>query len=68
MEKVFEDATLYTQKDLMPILRKSKQWFERCRWAGTGPEYVKVGRSVFYKGSALNKWLESQARTNTGEA
>ena len=68
MEKVFEDATLYTQADLMPVLRKSKQWFERGRWAGTGPEYVKVGRSVFYKGSALNKWLESQARTNTGEA
>lgn len=66
-EKVFEDATLYSQKDLVPILHKSAQWFERGRWAGTGPEYIKVGRSVFYKGSALNCWLDSQARSNTGE-
>lgn len=62
-----EPGKLYSQKELAPILGKSEAWFERSRWAGTGPTFTKVGRSPRYMGSAINAWLEAQARRNTGE-
>jgi hypothetical protein len=65
--KVFDDSATYTQAEAAPKLRKSKSWFERSRWAGNGPRYIKVGRSVLYLGKDLNAWLESQARSNTGQ-
>lgn len=65
--QVFDDGATYTQAEAGPILRKSKSWFERSRWAGTGPRYVKVGRSVLYLGKDLNAWLASQTRSNTGQ-
>ncbi len=37
-----------------------------ARWAttGFGPPRVKVGRRVFYRRSAVRKWLEEQERGN----
>jgi len=64
--QVFDDDTTYTQVQFVERLGKSKAWAERSRWAGTGPRYIKVGRSVLYLGKDLNAWLESQARSNTG--
>lgn len=65
--QIFEDGATYTQKDAATKLRKSTSWFERSRWAGNGPRYIKVGRSVLYLGKDLNAWLEAQARVNTGQ-
>ena len=65
--QIFEDSETYSQKDAATTLRKSESWFERSRWAGTGPRYIKIGRSVLYLGKDLNAWLESQARSNTGQ-
>lgn len=39
---------LYTTTEAARMLGKSKAWFERHRWAGTGPRYVKVGRTPYY--------------------
>ena len=66
MMQVFDDDTTYTQIQFVERLGKSKSWAERSRWAGTGPRFIKVGRSVLYLGKDLNAWLESQARYNTG--
>jgi predicted DNA-binding transcriptional regulator AlpA len=33
------------------------QWRSR----GTGPEYIKVGRHVRYRWSAVNTWLDQQS-------
>lgn len=33
----------------------------RWRWAGTGPAYLKVGRSVRYRLSDLEDYLKSRA-------
>ncbi|MDA8391069.1 MAG: DNA-binding protein [Gammaproteobacteria bacterium] len=62
-----EPGTLYTQTDLAPILRKSLAWFERGRWAGTGPAFVKVGRQPLYRGSDVLAWLEANTRTSTSD-
>ena len=62
-----EPDTLYTQTELAPVLRKSLAWFERSRWAGTGPAYVKVGRQPLYRGSDVLAWLDARTRTSTSD-
>ena len=56
---------LYTQDQLSPILGLSLAWFERCRWSGTGPKFVKLGRKVVYRGSDILEWMDNQTRTST---
>ena len=56
---------LLTQDELAAELGKSVAWAERARWNGSGPAFVKIGRSVRYRRSAINAWLESQSRTWT---
>lgn len=35
----------------------SPKTLPRWRWAGTGPAYLKVGRSIRYRRSDLEAWL-----------
>lgn len=65
--KVFEDSVTYSQIEFVERIGKSKAWAERGRWAGTGPKFLKIGRSVRYLGRDLNLWIESQTRSNTGQ-
>ena len=58
---------LYTQTELAPLLRKSLAWFERARWDGKGPAYVKVGRQPLYRGSDVLNWLDARTRTSTSD-
>lgn len=37
----------------------------RCR--GGGPKFVKLGRSVRYRSSDLDTWIESRTRSKTSE-
>ena len=62
---VFDDNKLYTQDEAAPVFGKSKAWFERARWAGTGPKFIKIGRNVRYAGRALNEYLSAGVRTST---
>ena len=49
-----EKFTLYTMPDmfdqrvLAQVLNKSEYWAERARWAGEGPDYLKLGGSIRY--------------------
>ncbi len=58
---------LYKQGEIAAFLGKSPAWFERARWAGTGPAYLKIGRSVRYKGSQVMEWLDAQSRSSTSD-
>ena len=40
------------------------QW----RWTGQGPNYVKIGRSVRYRITDLEKYLEARVFTSTTQA
>lgn len=59
---------LLTQSQVAATLGKSEAWCERSRWDGSGPAYIKIGRSVRYKRSDVDAWLESRKRTWTREA
>lgn len=42
------------------LLRQRPQTLATWRCEGRGPEYVKVGRSVFYRRQAISTWLAGQ--------
>jgi excisionase family DNA binding protein len=48
-------------------LRVKKQTLENWRLRGEGPAFIKVGRRVFYRLSALDAWLTGRIRTSTSE-
>ena len=58
-------GNLLSQAELAIELEKSEAWCERARWAGTGPSYIKIGRSVKYRRADVNAWLESRRRNWT---
>lgn len=59
---------LLSQPQLCTLLGKSEAWAERGRWAGYGPEYIKIGRSVRYRGAAVLSYLEANTRQSTSDS
>lgn len=43
----------------------SPAWFERSRWAGGGPPFVKVGRAVRYPLDELHSWMRQRLCRST---
>ena len=58
---------LYDQAALAEMFGKPVSWFERARWAGVGPRFIKIGRSVRYRGQDIIDWLEAQVRQSTSD-
>lgn len=58
---------LLTPKEAADFLRKSDSFLAKARMDGTGPAYIKVGRSVLYSETALQHWLKSRQRLSTSE-
>jgi len=50
---------LLSQAETAPVIKKSEAWLERCRWAKTGPAYIKVGRTPYYKAGDLLAFIEA---------
>ncbi len=48
-----------TEKEAAALTGYSHYWFQRKRWAGGGPPYRKIGRSVRYPSDLLMEWIES---------
>lgn len=45
----------------------SPAWFERGRWDGTGPPYIKVGKAVRYPLQDLHSWMRARLRKSTAD-
>lgn len=56
---------LLNQAEVATELDKSVAWCERARWEGTGPAFIKIGRSVKYRRADVDEWIELQKRTST---
>ncbi len=50
--------TFYDTTESSELIGKSKPWFERHRWAGTGPQFTKIGRTPYYTGKDLLKFIK----------
>ena len=47
----------------------SRQWFQRERWKGTGPKFLKISGKVLYPLKDTDKWfLSSGLKQSTSEA
>ena len=57
---MFDDEKLYLADD--PALKVLGPYSTLAHWRseGRGPAYVKLGKRVAYRGSALNAWIEAQ--------
>jgi hypothetical protein len=53
------DEALFTQKDLEAVTGLSGAYFERARWAGRGPRFLKLGRRLvrYTKGDSVS-WIK----------
>ena len=53
---------LIDTKEVAKLTGMSESWFEHQRWLGDtqGPRYLKIGRSVRYKRSDVQDWLEKK--------
>lgn len=56
-----------TESQAVVLTGYSAQWFQRGRWAGYGPPYVKVGRMVRYRRGDLVAWLRERVHKSTAE-
>jgi excisionase family DNA binding protein len=56
-------AELLTQQQLADELQVSVRTLERWRQEGTGPAFIRVGRSPRYRRSDIDAWLERQRRS-----
>jgi excisionase family DNA binding protein len=59
---------LLTQQQLAEELQVSVRTLERWRREGTGPPWVRVGRSPRYRRQDLDRWLEATRRTGPNDS
>jgi excisionase family DNA binding protein len=56
---------LLTQQQLADELEVSQRTLERWRQQGTGPAFIRVGRSPRYRRADIDAWLDQQRRTRS---
>jgi predicted DNA-binding transcriptional regulator AlpA len=58
-------AAYLTTGEASRLTGLSPAWFERSRWAGGGPPFVKLGAAVRYPVDELHAWMRARIRTST---
>jgi predicted DNA-binding transcriptional regulator AlpA len=53
------DNDLLDTAALARYLGKNKRTVEDWRMDGRGPNYIRVGRSIRYRGADIQRWLDS---------
>ena len=53
--------------DVAKILRLSLSWLAKARLTGTGPKFVKLGRSVRYPQSTVRAYIVKRTRNSTSQ-
>jgi predicted DNA-binding transcriptional regulator AlpA len=59
---------LLKARDAAQILGLSESTLAKMRLSGAGPHYIKLGRSVRYLPSAVEKWVQARSRQSTSDA
>jgi excisionase family DNA binding protein len=63
-----QSTELLTEQETAALLRCSVPTLRRWRRLGTGPAFIKTGRKVLYRRTALDAWLsEREATRPAGE-
>lgn len=54
-----DDDPLLTHQESAARLRKPVATLTDWRYRRTGPDYIRMGRSIYYRRSALDRWVET---------
>jgi predicted DNA-binding transcriptional regulator AlpA len=52
---------LLTEKEAAQITGLSVAWFQRKRWEGGGPPFIKLDHAVRYRQADLFAWLDERS-------
>lgn len=55
---------LYTESETASILRTSRLTLRRWRINGTGPRHTKMGKSILYRASEIERYIEERTSGN----
>jgi hypothetical protein len=58
---------LWTPREAAEFLRMSSSWLAKSRMDGTGPPFIRVGRSIRYSKATVVQWMRIQQRCSTCE-
>jgi predicted DNA-binding transcriptional regulator AlpA len=62
------DNALFPQSTLAAATGMSNAFYERARWSGDGPKFMKIGRLVRYRKADVLEWLNrGKSAASTGE-
>lgn len=61
-----ERDPLGTPRDVAEYIGVSMGQLANLRWRGNGPPFVKFGKSIRYRWSEVDDWLEINTRQQTG--
>ncbi len=61
-------SELMKPTDLSAQIETSPAVLANWRYLGIGPKFIKLGRSVRYRVSDVETWLDEQTRQQTGAA
>lgn len=64
MKETSSSAELLSEKEVAELLSLSVGLLRKWRYAGQGPPWLKLSRSVRYRRSSLLRWVEQQERLN----
>jgi predicted site-specific integrase-resolvase len=56
------DNDLLTEAELCELLKVSPHTAKQWRWAGRGPDYVKMHRAIRYRRADVQRWIARQTR------
>ena len=57
-----DDRDLLTEKQAKEELPFSESWFQKQRWRGLGPPFLRLSNRVFYRRSSLREWVDAHMR------
>ena len=50
-------ADLYRVSEASHYIRKSESWMNHARLNGSGPDFIRIGGTIFYSHSALDAYI-----------
>ncbi|OBF95111.1 hypothetical protein A5790_01845 [Mycobacterium sp. 852002-51152_SCH6134967] len=56
---------LATAREVADYLHTTPNQLNRLRYEGTGPQYIKLGRSVRYRWEDVFAWVDANVRTTS---
>jgi predicted DNA-binding transcriptional regulator AlpA len=68
LERVRPLKKLLSEKEIQEIYGIDHRRLQNMRYRGIGPPFVKIGRSVFYRESDFEAFLENHKRNSTSDA